>query len=187
MKHELENYTSKTIGIYRLNFIVSSFSVLLMLGVFGCAGKSQDQSAAQNVNESIIAKIKIKDLNNQPIDLNQYQGKTIFINFWATWCGPCIKEMPSIKRAKNILKDRNIEFLVASNESVEQIQSFTEKRNLNLHYVQLQNLEELSIQALPTTFIISPEGKLVFSETGYREWDEAGNIELLTKIINSNE
>lgn len=187
MKHELENCTSKTIRIYRLNFIVSSFSVLLMLGVFGCAGKSSDQSAAKEVNESIIAKIKIKDLNNQPIDLNQYQGKTIFINFWASWCGPCIKEMPSIERAKDILKNSNIEFLFASNESVEQIKGFTTKRNLNLHYVQLQNLEELNIQALPTTFIISPDGELVFSETGYREWDEAGNIELLTKITNGHE
>jgi len=158
---------------------------IILASILGCSGKSGNQ--AQQGESSILSKIRLKDLKGNPIDLNQYQGKVVFINFWATWCGPCIKEMPSIERAKSILKNKEIEFLIASNESVEQIQSFREKRNLDLHYVQLQNLEELNIQALPTTFIISPDGKLVFFETGYREWDEAGNIELLTKIINSNE
>lgn len=160
----------------------------LTILIVACTGKSKEQSSASKTEEpSIQEKIKIKELDGKVIDLNGYKGKTIFINFWATWCGPCIKEMPSIERAKNALKDSKIEFLVASNEAVEQIQSFTTKRNLNLHYVQLQNLEELAIPALPTTYIISPSGELVFSETGYREWDEAANIELLTKIINSHE
>jgi thiol-disulfide isomerase/thioredoxin len=161
--------------------------LVLLMGLLGCAGKSTEQSTSKTKEPSIQEKIKIKELSGQVIDLNGYKGKTIFINFWATWCGPCIKEMPSIERAKNALKESKIEFLVASNETVEQIQSFTTKRNLNLHYVQLQNLEELAIPALPTTYIISPAGELVFSETGYREWDEAANIELLTKIINSHE
>jgi len=162
--------------------------VSLTLLIVACTGKSKDQSSNSKTKEPLIQeKIKIKELDGQVIDLNRYKGKTIFINFWATWCGPCIKEMPSIERAKNALEDSKIEFLVASNETVEQIQSFTTKRDLNLHYVQLENLEELAIPALPTTYIISPTGELAFSETGYREWDEAANIELLTKIINSHE
>ncbi len=166
----------------------SVLCVVLLLATLGCTSKkSSEQSSTQIVEESIITKIKIRSLTNERIDLSQYKGKTIFINFWATWCGPCIKEMPSIERAKNILKDSNIEFILASNETVEQIQNFATKRNLNLRYVQLQNLEELAIPALPTTYIINPAGELVFSETGYREWDQAANIELLNKIINSHE
>ena len=168
----------------RKRAMVLSLSVLLLLA---CSGKSSEQSATQAENDTGIPSIKLSDLNNQTIGLNQYKGKTIFINFWATWCGPCIKEMPSIERAKNILKDNKIEFLIASSESVEQIQSFKTDRNMDLHYVRVDNMEELGIQALPTTYIINSNGKLVFSETGYRQWDEASNIELLNNIIATHE
>jgi thiol-disulfide isomerase/thioredoxin len=168
------------------SFFRQSLNLLMLLSLLAsCNGKPASPAETKAESKNVLKKIKIKDLNDNDIDLSQYKGKTLFINFWATWCGPCIKEMPSIGRAKNILKDNTIEFLIASNESVEQIQSFTAKQNLNLHYVQLQNLEELNIPALPTTFIINAEGDLVFSETGYREWDDAANIELLTKIINN--
>jgi thiol-disulfide isomerase/thioredoxin len=160
---------------------------LIFIGLLACTSKSTEQSASEREETSILEKIKLKDLNERPIDLNQYQGKAIFINFWATWCGPCIKEMPSIERVKNLLKGKRIEFLVASNESIEQIQSFVKKQNLDLRYVQLQNMEELNILALPTTLIISPDGELLFSEVGYREWDTTSNIKLLTKIINDIE
>lgn len=159
---------------------------LISASSFQCANKSSDKAGVHD-QENIVSKIEIKELNGQSIDLNDYKGKTVFINFWATWCGPCIKEMPSIVRAKGLLKDSQIEFLVASNEPVEQIESFMKKKDLNLHFVQLQNLEALGIPALPTTCIVSPAGELVFSETGYREWDENSNIELLTKIINADE
>jgi len=181
---EAEKYFSRISSVFRIKTVALSFSLLLLPG---CIHKSSDQPAVVQDITEIKTRIKLKDLNGQPISLNKYRGKIIFINFWATWCAPCIKEMPSIEKAKNILKDSDIEFLIASNESVEQIQSFIAKRNLDLHYVQLENLEELNIPALPTTYIINLAGELVFSETGYREWDQAANIELLTKIINSHE
>ncbi len=159
---------------------------ILLISLFSCTGKSAQQSTAPE-QVSIANKIELKDMNGQPINLSEYRGKTIFINFWATWCGPCIKEMPSIERVSNVLKESEIEFLIASNETVEQIQSFKTKRNLNLHYVQLQNLEALGIPALPTTYIINPAGELVFSETGSREWDTPANIELLTKITKDHD
>lgn len=184
MRHLSIKYTSPIKG-HRAR-LTSFACVVLVWGMLGCKSKPSEQ-AAPEIKESITSKIKINNLNNEAIALSQYHGKTVFINIWATWCGPCIKEMPSIERAKNILKDRNIAFLVASNELIEEIQGFATKRNLDLQYVQLQNLEELNIQALPTTYIINPAGELVFSETGYREWDEAANIELLTKIIDNHE
>lgn len=163
-------------------------SIILLVCLLNCTGKNTKGENEKTVNEiSILDQIKLKDMDDRSMNLVQYQGKAIFINFWATWCGPCIKEMPSIERARNILKDSNIEFLIASNETIEQIQSFIAKRNLDLHYVQLQNMEELGVPALPTTYIINPKGELVFSETGSREWDAPVNIELLTQIIEDHD
>jgi thiol-disulfide isomerase/thioredoxin len=129
--------------------------------------------------ESEFDKIKLTELDGKPIDLHQYQGKTIFINFWATWCGPCIQEMPSIQKAKSSLKDEDIVFLFASNEEVDAIEAFKKKQSYDFHYVRVENLEHLNIMALPTTYIFDSNKKLVFSEMGYRKWDSKNNIDLI--------
>ncbi len=159
----------------------------ILFGLCSCWVKSGERSDAKQVSEITLSQIKLTDLSGHPIDLDQYRGKTIFINFWATWCRPCIEEMPSIERAQSMLKGRNIEFLFASNEEIDRIQNFGLKRNLKLNFMRLENQEELNIQALPTTFIFNPEGKFVFNEMGFRQWDDPENIEMITKIINSHE
>lgn len=132
----------------------------------------------------VTERIRLKTLTGEQIDLAHYKGKTLFINFWATWCRPCVEEMPSIDRAKNQLQRDDIEFFFASDEEVESIRKFKEKRGLDLHYVIAENMEELKIEALPTTMIISPKGELVFSEIGFRKWDDPANLELISKIMN---
>ncbi len=131
-----------------------------------------------------IDKIRLTDLKNQPIDLAKYKGKVIFINFWAAWCKPCIKEMPSIEKAQEILRNEEIVFLLANEESTDQINSFRDSNSYNFNYVRIENSEELNIQVLPTTFIYNADGDLVFSEMGYRKWDEQNNIDTLIKILN---
>ena len=143
-------------------------------------------SCTSKVNND-LARIKLTELDNQNIDLAQYKGKTVFINFWATWCKPCIQEMPTIERAKVILKDKRGSFPFASNEDIEDIRKFMSKRAYDFHYVHSENLEELKIQALPTTFIFNSEGKVIFSEAGFRKWDDPSSIELINKIVNNHE
>ena len=171
--------------IYKSNSLqkaICYLSLIISITLLGCSGKSGKQADVVS-----LEKVKLKDLNNQLIDLTRYKNKIVFINFWATWCRPCIEEMPSIDRAQTKLQNENIEFLVASNEELDRIQSFIKNHDLKLNYVKLENLEELKIQALPTTFIFDREGELVFSETGYRQWDDPENIDMITKIINSHE
>jgi thiol-disulfide isomerase/thioredoxin len=115
--------------------------------------------------------------------MTQYQGKTLFINFWATWCRPCIEEMPSIQGAMEIMKNENIEFLFATDETREQVEKFRQRYNFPFQYVQTESYQSYGIMVLPTTFIFNKEGKLVFSETGYRKWDNENNLDLLKKII----
>lgn len=153
------------------------FYLSLFFGFLACSGSKDND----------IAKVKLKELTGQSIDLAQFEGKAVFINFWATWCKPCIQEMPTIADAQEKLKNENVIFLFASNEEPDQIEKFIKKHSYNFHYVHLENMEALKIQALPTTFIFNPEGKMKFSENGFRTWDEPENIELITKIMNDYE
>ena len=143
---------------------------------------STKNSDAENQNDITLESIELKRLSGEDVDMDEFENKTVFINFWATWCKPCIQEMPTIEKAQEQLKGRNIVFLLASNESIEQIETFKDKRMFRLDYAQVQNFEALNIQALPATYIFNPQGELVFSEVGLRMWDTAENINLITKL-----
>lgn len=164
--------------------LVYKISVILFVVLASCKGKgnSNDEPIILNQVESELDKIKLTDLDSKPFDLKQYQGKTIFMNFWATWCKPCLQEMPSIQRMMEKLNGENIVFLFASDETVEQVESFKVRSQYPFNYVLLENSEELNIMALPTTFIFNPGGKLVFNEMGFRKWDDKTNIDLLLNI-----
>jgi len=154
---------------------------LIFLLFLGCGKANKTESRS---SDDLISKIMLVDLKGNSVNLSSYKGKAVFINFWATWCKPCILEMPTLVRAQEKFKNANIVFLFASNEEPDQIMKFQDKHSYDFNYVRVENLEELNIQALPTTYIFNPAGKLEFSEAGYRTWDAADNIEMISKIIN---
>lgn len=162
-----------------------SLFLLIVLCACGDATRPKDIRKEETaLQKSTIAQLVLTDLNDQPIDLEKYKGKTVFINFWATWCKPCREEMPSIKEAMSILKDEKVEFFFASDESTEEIEGFKAAHDYNFNYVKVRNLTELNIMGLPTTFIFNLNGELIFSEMGYRKWDDKANIDL---ILNKGE
>lgn len=161
--------------------------IILLTLMIGCNERKKEIpiTAPKVIRE--IDKIRLVDMNGKAISVTQYQGKTIFINFWATWCKPCIKEMPSIKEAQNILQKEKIIFLMASDESIEQITEFELINNYNFNYVRIENSEEMKIQSLPANFIFNAKGNLAFSASGARKWSEKNNLDLILKIAKENE
>ncbi|MFZ9982484.1 MAG: TlpA family protein disulfide reductase [Cyclobacteriaceae bacterium] len=147
------------------SLFIKLFSAVLFLATAGCTPtKTED-------GESIrLESFQLSNLNGELIDLSEFKGKRVFLNIWATWCGPCIQEMPSILALQEKLNGK-VEFLLASDESNEIINKFTSRppaRGLNL--VKLDNPENFGINAIPMTFIFDEEGKLIHSEMGARDW-----------------
>ncbi len=167
--------------------ILRKVSIVLVFSLLSCNGGDKGESVIVVEEDRPFDKIRFKDLNGQPGKLEKYKGKTIFLNFWATWCNPCIAEMPTIEKAKTILSKENIVFLMASDENAEETEAFRKAHNFSFDFLQVQNSEELNIPGLPTTFIFNNEGKLVFSESGFRKWHEKNNIDMILKIINKDE
>ena len=162
--------------------IIRKISVVFLFGFLSCNGVDKSKSVTAIDKDRPFNIIRLKELNEQPINLEKYKGKTIVINFWATWCKPCLEEMPSIAKAQNILLEKEVIFLMASGESTEEINAFRNTHDYKFNYARIENSEESGIQALPATFIFTPDGKLVFSETGARKWDKADNINMILKI-----
>lgn len=154
----------------------------MVIGFSSCQDRTKEKKPITSEKKNAITDVVLTDLNNQPINLEQLKGKTVFINFWATWCKPCIQEMPSIKSAQDILIKKGVVFLFASNETQDQIIEFKNDHSYDFNYVRIVNMEELNIDALPTTYIFNPKGELVYSEIGFRKWDSPTNIEMISKI-----
>lgn len=156
----------------------------ILFGFIACNEPVSDKNTKPKDDQKKIATVKLADLDGQPISLDQFKGKTIFINFWATWCKPCIQEMPSIDSARKLLLKNGVVFLLASDETPAQIKEFKEHYQFDLNFVRLTNMEELGMDGLPTTWIYNPKGENVFAETGYRKWNDSSNIKMILQINN---
>ncbi len=132
-----------------------------------------------------------EDLHGQPVSFSQFKGKTVFLNIWATWCGPCVGEMPSIARlAENPrLKDRNIEFVcVSTDDSTEKVSRFVRDKNWAMTVLRSTSFPPVfTTEAIPATFIISPAGRIVAAEVGASDWDTPETLAFLEKTAAGSE
>ncbi|MDC6480365.1 TlpA disulfide reductase family protein [Flavobacteriaceae bacterium] len=130
--------------------------------------------------ESIQIKTSFVDLKDNIVDLTAFKGKKIVINYWATWCGPCLKEMPGLKRAEEALKSYNYTFLLISDESVSKIAEFKKVKNYDFNFLKsIKSNETLGIYSLPTSYIFDEKGNKLETIVGTIAWDSQ---EIINKL-----
>ena len=118
------------------------------------------------------------------INLESLKGKVVFINYWATWCPPCIAEMPMIHKLYLDYNEKLV-FLFVTTDSNEKVEKFYGKNDYNFPtYNQLSKAPlQLEVSTIPTTFILDKNGKLALSEFGAVNWNSNSIRELLDKLI----
>lgn len=142
--------------------------------------------AHQNIAEEASLNFTLQTADDITINASDYTGKTIFINFWATWCPPCVAEMPGIHKLYTKLKNRNdIVFLMISVD---------DEHEKALRFVQIKGFtfpvvfpsggvpSVLRHQSIPATFVIDPEGKLVYKNEGMASYDSEKFTEFLKNL-----
>ena len=133
--------------------------------------------------ESLQLKTSFLDLSENNLDLSVYKEGKIVINYWATWCRPCIKEMPSLKRAEEILEDYGYTFLLVSDETISKISKFKNERNFDFNFLKsIKSFETLGIYSMPTSYIFDENGKLIETIVGAIEWDSEEMINKLKML-----
>lgn len=158
-----------------LSALIISTSILFLLS---CSTK--ETTTTDQLPEKLVDRIQLVDMDGNAIDLAQYQGKTIFLNYWATWCKPCIAEMPDIDECAKILADEDFVFFAASDEKIDKISSFLQESNYSFTIVHSKrSVFDMDIMALPTTMIINKEGEIVYNEVGARKWNSEAEINKL--------
>lgn len=121
--------------------------------------------------------LHFEDLDEEMIDIKDLKGKVVIVNFWATWCPPCRREMASLERLYEATKDKNVEILAVNiGEDVETVFSFLGTVEPSPNFKMLFDLDGSSMDkwkvlGLPTTFFINTDGKIVYKAVGGREFD----------------
>ena len=113
----------------------------------------------------------IKDLQGNKTPFEKFKGKVIFLNLWATWCGPCRAEMPTIQELYNSIDKDKIVFVILSvdnDKDKDKIVRYIQAKAFTFPVYQPSGFlsEQLSVPTIPTTFVISKDGKIAAKEVG---------------------
>ncbi|WNH07583.1 TlpA family protein disulfide reductase [Thalassobellus suaedae] len=115
---------------------------------------------------------KLKDESGTVFNFEAHKGKVVLINFWATWCPPCIAEMPSMQKLYNDYKDK-VDFVFITTDYYSEINPFLKKNNYTFKVVRPQEAypEFFNIISIPRTFLIDKEGNIIIDKNGAANWN----------------
>ena len=128
---------------------------------------------------------QLYDLHGNKTSFESLNNKPIFLNIWATWCPPCIAEMPSIQELFEDYGDK-VNFIIVSNEDPGKVQHFAKEQQFEglPFYLSASLPNNFSTNSIPATFIVSTEGRVLVSKKGAARWNSGTTRDLLDKLIN---
>lgn len=126
----------------------------------------------------------LRDLQDAPVDFARYEGKAVFLNVWATWCAPCVAELPAIANLADNPRLKDVAFVCAStDESAERVQNFLREKRWSMTVLRATALPEVFLtEGIPATFLIAPDGRIAASEVGAAQWDDPAVVDFLERL-----
>jgi thiol-disulfide isomerase/thioredoxin len=182
------------------NLLNGAFLIMLVVFIFNPSAKALMIEGLMKVGlfqPNISKLVNTAPVNNLPdvlfenpdgklIHLADQKGKVIFVNFWATWCPPCIAEMPSINKLYNKLKDnKNVVFIIVdADHNFQKSVPFMAKNHYNMPLYKLASNvpQNLVSNSIPATTIIDKNGQIVFHQDGSADYGNPKVLEYLNKI-----
>jgi thiol-disulfide isomerase/thioredoxin len=138
-------------------------------------------------NIGLAPNFVLADIDGEMFDLKSTRGRWVFLHFWASWCGPCREEMPTIQALSESIDEDKLHFvLVNAAEDEDTIFKFMGVVAPNLTSMMDQDgqiTEMWKPRGLPTTFLIDPQGQVRYQAIGGREWNEAVYIQFVQTLI----
>ena len=159
-----------------------TLNTLWFILLFSCNSGITDNKILSDL-ESLQHKTSFVDLHENNLDLSVYQKGKVVVSYWATWCAPCIKEMPGIKKAEEILEEYGYTFLLVSDETLDKISEFKNVWNFDFNFLKsTKSFETLGVYAMPTSYIFDENGKIVETIVGAVKWDSDEMIDKLKML-----
>jgi len=183
MKHSI----SRISNLFKANVLSIGLMVTLAMTIsLSNAGGLMDEMTSAEASDFTLMSAQGTD-----ISLSDYEGKFVLLNFWATWCPPCVKEMPALNELHNKLNGSSGFEVVGVHvgPALATVKQFLKDKPVDFDIVIDKNmsLSSWQVSGLPTTFLISPSGKLIYKATGERDWGSDEMVEFIRGIIKEYE
>lgn len=131
---------------------------------------------APAISGAALYALEFKDLEGSTQSLGRFQGKWTVVNFWATWCAPCVAEMPSLERLHRRMGPDLLQIVgVNFQENAARIEPFVQRLRLTFPIVRDHDgglRKAWQVNVFPSTFVISPQGRVAYVVTGEIDWDD---------------
>ena len=175
------------LALVAIMFIPSAKALLIQgLMEVGFFQPKLTEEAPRETSVAAMPDVVFQSVDGKTLRLADLKGKVLFINFWATWCPPCIAEMPSINGLYQKLKSNpNVVFIMVDADSnFKKSVPFMKKRNFNMPLYQVMSAvpESLASTSIPTTTIIDKTGKIVFHQEGSADYSNPKILAYLQMI-----
>lgn len=129
----------------------------------------------------------LSDIDGKKTELNSLKGRWVFLHFWASWCGPCRKEMPEIQQLADEMKGEKFQIIMVNTaEDEDTVFEFLASINVELNSlldIDGQVTEAWKPRGLPTSFLINPEGQVKYQAIGGRDWGNPIYIKFIKNLL----
>ncbi|WXU00243.1 MAG: Thiol-disulfide oxidoreductase ResA [Catillopecten margaritatus gill symbiont] len=131
--------------------------------------------------------LRLKTLDGKVADINDYKGQVVLINFWASWCRPCVTEIPSLVRLQQKFNQKDFKIITINvAEPKNKIDKFIKKVGLTLPILLDDNgqaVKDWGVYAYPSNFLIDKNGTIRYGYRGALEWDEQGVVDIIQSLL----
>ena len=198
MKAWIKNYLSKKSLLGKISDLIFAIFIIALLfpqGRMAIGGfvnhlKAQISNPSKLTQEIAVADEnfdwQLIDQTGNPINLKDHKGKVLFINLWATWCPPCVGEMPEIQELYDEFKsEKDMAFLMISNQNISKLNRFVQSKGYDfpVYSTKVRAPSAFSTQTIPTTFVVSKSGKIVIHKIGAANWGGKKMAKLVRELL----
>ncbi len=165
--------------VKRLLLCVACFIFLINIGANSLAAGQREPVSPSEIDK--LEKIKapnfsLKDLSGRPVSLSSLKGKVVLLNFWATWCPPCISEMPVFNRLYKEMRSRGLEIVaISADRSEGYLRDYVSKHSLDFRVLYDEDrsvTKQYKVFSMPTTFLIDKNGIIIEKFFGEYDWTD---------------
>lgn len=166
-------------GVKKLFFCISCFIFMTAMGMSVSAGNEKrpvSPSEIEKLEKNKAPDFSLKDLSGRPVTLSSLKGKVVLLNFWATWCPPCISEMPVFNKLYKEMRPRGLEIVaISADRSEGYVRDFASKHSLDFKVIYDESrdvVKRYKVFSMPTTFLIDKNGIIVEKFFGEYDWTD---------------